>query len=63
MTTTPQLISSPQAAAILGVSPRTVHRMVAAGTLSPMLTAPGGPHGAYLFAREDVERIKASEAA
>lgn len=63
MTTTPQLISSPQAAVILCVSVRTVHRMVAAGTLTPALTAPGGPHGAYLFYADEIERAKAEVAA
>ena len=63
METTQELLSSPQVAAELNVSTRTVHRMVNAGTLIPALTAPGGPHGAYLFARADIERLKAEAAA
>lgn len=62
MDTTQELLSSPQVAAELNVSTRTVHRMVDAGTLVPALTAPGGPHGAFLFARADVERLKTAAA-
>lgn len=58
MNTTPQLISSPQAAQILCVSARTVHRMVAAGDLTPAVTAPGGPHGAFLFDLADVKKLR-----
>ena len=53
----PELLSSPQAAALLDVSPRTIHRLVDDGTLTPYLVGPGGPHGAYMFARADVERL------
>lgn len=60
MNTTPQLVSSPQAARILCVSARTVHRMVAAGDLTPAVTAPGGPHGAFLFDLADVEKLRES---
>ncbi len=58
MTTTPHLIGSPQAARILCVSARTIHRMAAAGDLSPALTAPGGPHGAFLFDAAEVEKVR-----
>ena len=54
---TEDLIGTAEAARILGRSPRTVHRMVDAGDLTPALTAPGGPAGAYLFRRADVEKI------
>lgn len=53
------LIGSAEAARILGKSPRTVHRLVANGRLSPAQTAPGGPHGVWLYRRGDVERVKA----
>jgi len=53
----PDLLSSPQAAALLGVSPRTVHRLVTDGTLKPYVHATGGPHGAFMFRRSDVEKI------
>lgn len=56
------LIGSPEAGSILGKSPRTIHRMVQAGVLTPALTAPGGPHGAYLFSRAEIERVKAEAA-
>lgn len=60
MTTTPHLIGTAEVAQILGKSPRTVHRMVKAGTLIPAMTAPGGFAGTYLFDRAEIERIKAA---
>lgn len=57
------LIGTPEAARILGKSLRTVHRMVAAGALAPVVTAPGGPHGAYLFDRAEIERLAKADAA
>ena len=51
---TEDLIGTAEAARILGRSPRTVHRMVATGDLTPALTAPGGPSGSYLFRRAEV---------
>lgn len=42
---------------MLGKSPRTVHRMVKAGSLTPAVTAPGGFAGTYLFDRRDIERL------
>lgn len=59
-TTAPDLIGSAEAARILGKSPRTVHRMVKAGDLTPVMTAPGGFAGTYLFSRAEVERVKAA---
>ena len=56
------LIGTAEVARILGRSPRTVHRMVDAGDLTPALTAPGGPAGAYLFRRADVEKLRPAEA-
>lgn len=59
MTETPQdLIGSAEAATILGKSPRTVHRLVESGTLTPAMKAPGGFAGIYLFHRADVEAVK-----
>lgn len=63
MSSTDEYLSTPQAALELHVSTRTVHRMVAAGLLAPALTAPGGPHGAYLFTRAEVQRVKEGVAA
>lgn len=55
--TTDNLIGSAEAARLLGKSQRTVHRLVAAGTLTPVLTAPGGAAGVYMFDRADVEAL------
>ena len=55
---TTELLSSPQVAAILGKSARTVHRLVESGELIPALKAPGGPNGAYLFNPADVEALR-----
>ena len=59
---TNDLIGSAEAAALLGKSPRTIHRMVEAGTLKPDLTAPGGFKGTFLFRRSKIERLKAAQA-
>lgn len=45
-----------EVAILLGRSARTVHRLVDAGDLAPAQKLPG-PNGAYLFRRDDVERI------
>lgn len=60
---TESLIGSAEAARILGKSPRTIHRLVKAGDLNPVYTAPGGQHGSYLFDRDEVERLAAGSAA
>lgn len=57
MSTTDELIGSAETARMLGKSPRTVHRMVEAGTLVPAVTAPGGFAGTFLFRRADVEAL------
>lgn len=53
----PDLIGSVEAASILGKSPRTVHRLVESGRLTPVTVAPGGSSGVYLFERGDVEAL------
>lgn len=53
---TEQLLTSPQVANILGVSLRTVHRLVAADRLAPAQKLPG-PNGAFLYRPRDVERL------
>lgn len=58
--TTPDLIGTVEAARVLGKSPRTVHRMVKAGTLTPAMKAPGGFAGAFLFTRTEVEALVAA---
>lgn len=50
------LVTTAEVAAHLNVHVRTVHRMIASGKLAAVAKAPG-PRGAYLFAREDVERL------
>ena len=57
-----ELIGSVEAASILGKSPRTVHRMVKAGTLRPAVVAPGGFAGTYLFDRAEVEALAGAAA-
>lgn len=56
-TETDTLIGTAEAARILGKSPRTVHRLVASGRLTPAHVAPGGYAGSYLFRREDVQAL------
>ena len=51
-----------EASAALGVSIRTVHRMVESGQLTPIIKLPGKT-GAYLFDPEQVELLKAERAA
>jgi excisionase family DNA binding protein len=58
------LITTPQAARLLGCSVRTIHRLIVSGNLTPIMRANDGPNGAYLFARGDVEQLaKAQEEA
>lgn len=56
MTHHADLITSPEAGRIINRSARTIHRLVEAGKLTPMVTMPG-PSGAYLFRREDIEAL------
>lgn len=60
--TTGDLIGTAEAARMLGKSHRTVHRMVANGTLTPAIVAPGGHAGVWLFRRADIERLAAKAA-
>lgn len=59
------LITSPEAAIILGVSARTVHRWVedSAHELEPVQKVQAGHHGTFLFHRSDIEALKAKRAA
>lgn len=57
------LIGSAEAARLLGRSPRTIHRLVESGHLTPAMTAPGGFRGTFLFHRADVERLAAERLA
>jgi len=51
----PDLIGSREAADLLHISQRTLHRRVTAGIIKPAYIAPGGPAGVYLFTRADIE--------
>lgn len=51
---TPNLITTADAAQMLGVHVATVSRMVASGRLAPAIKVPGKT-GAFLFHPEDVE--------
>lgn len=53
-----ELLTSPQAGAILNRSARTVQRLADSGDL-PVAQKLPGPNGAYLFRRADVERMAA----
>lgn len=55
---TSKLLTSPQVAAILGKSHRSVHRMVEDGRL-PVAQKLPGPNGAFLFSPEVVEELRA----
>ena len=49
-----ELITTAEVAKLLGVSARTVHRMVAAEELTPVKQAPG-PRGVFLFDADTIE--------
>lgn len=55
------LATSPQVANQLGVSLRTVHRLVAAGRLTPAQKLPG-PNGAFLFDPADIDAYRDTKA-
>jgi excisionase family DNA binding protein len=57
-----QLLTTAEAAHILGVSVATVHRMVERGDLVSVAKAPG-VRGAYLFTDADVQRAAEGRAA
>lgn len=59
---TSDLIGTQEAAAILGVSHRTVKRLAQKGKLAHAVKMPGET-GAYLFNRADVEALAAEAAA
>jgi len=54
---TDRLLTAPEAARMLGRSPRTVHRMVTSGELVPVKRLSIGPNGAFLFDLRDVQRV------
>lgn len=56
MRSTVDLVTTAEAARIVGRSVATVNRWAAAGTLTPIVRGPG-LRGANLYARADVERL------
>lgn len=55
------LVTTQQAAEIVGKHIRTIHRFVADGTLVPAVKVPGQT-GAYLFRRADVTALPTKQA-
>lgn len=55
------LITTTEAAAILGCSSRTVQRLIADGLLAPAQKLPG-PNGAYLLDSDDVTKYAQEKA-
>jgi excisionase family DNA binding protein len=51
------LIGTTEAARVLGKSTRTVHRMVKAGRIAPVMIAPGGYVGTWLFDRAQIQAL------
>lgn len=62
-TTTPTLLTSAEARAVLYVSQPTFSRLVKAGKLTPYMRAGSGVRSAMLFRPEDVEALAAERAA
>jgi excisionase family DNA binding protein len=62
MAQTDSLVTSFQAAVMLGKSPRTIQRMADSGAL-PFVQKLPGPNGAYLFNRTQVEALAAETVA
>jgi DNA-binding transcriptional MerR regulator len=50
------LVTTQQAAEIAGKNIRTIHRLVDAGTLTPVIKVPGKT-GAYMFRRADITAL------
>lgn len=58
----PDLLSTVEAAEIIGVERSTLSRWIDAGRITPALKLPG-INGAHLFARSEVERVRDDYAA
>jgi DNA-binding transcriptional MerR regulator len=56
------IVGTAEAADLIGVSVRTIHRCVAKGNLHP-ITKLGGLRGAYLFHAADVLALRTERAA
>jgi len=59
---TDQLITTTDAATLLGLDRRTVSARVRHGTLAPVMKLPG-ERGAYLFDRDEIKRLAEQETA
>jgi excisionase family DNA binding protein len=51
------LIGTAEAAQTLGLSHKTIYRMVEDGRLTPAMKGPGGPNGSFLFNRSDIDEL------
>jgi excisionase family DNA binding protein len=56
----PEILSTAQAAKVLGVSHRTVLHWIAAGRIAALKTGPGT--AGYVIARAEIERLQADAA-
>jgi predicted site-specific integrase-resolvase len=56
------LVPTAEAAKILRVDVRTVHRLVRKGRITPLAKTPG-LRGAYLFTVDEIERVAAERTA
>lgn len=56
------LVTTAEAAAIVGKSVPTINRWKAENKLTPFKTVPGGRAGAHLYLRSDVEAMRAEVA-
>lgn len=52
------LVSTAEAAEVLGINVATLNRWAVAGRIQPAFTGPGKT-GARMFARADIERLRA----
>lgn len=53
----PDWVNTAQAARMLAMSLRSIHRFAEDGTLVPVMRVTDSPNGAYLFERADVEKL------
>lgn len=55
-----ELLTSPAVAVLIRRSPRTVHRLVSDGKLTPYQVISAGRNGTFLFTRAEVARYLAT---
>lgn len=56
--TKPTLVSTREAAEVIGVHPRTVLRMVDRGAMYPFAHIDRGRRGTFVFTPDEVERVR-----